>query len=197
MRMWHTEKAVGHQHIYSGRIYDVERYDVELETGARAVREVIRHPGGACVVAVDAQDCLLMVRQFRFPAGRELLELPAGKLEPNEDPMTAALRELEEETGFRTDRLELLSAALPTPAYCSEVLYIYLAGALERTAQHLDADEHLSVERIPFDTAVRMVRAGEIPDAKTQIGILLAEARRRPGACGWAADATDGKGAKQ
>ena len=70
-------------------------------------------------------------------------------------------------------------------------------GALERTAQHLDADEHLSVERIPFDTAVRMVRAGEIPDAKTQIGILLAEARRRPGACGWAADATDGKGAKQ
>ena len=184
--------------VQKGAIIDYYKDTVKVPNGNVVQWDFIQHKGAAAVIPVTDEGKILMVRQYRNALDRETLEIPAGGLNGAEEPTRdAAIRELEEETGFRTDRLELLSAALPTPAYCSEVLYIYLAGALERTVQHLDADEHLSVERIPFDTAVRMVRAGEIPDAKTQIGILLAEARRRPGACGRAADATDGKGAKQ
>lgn len=177
--MAHTEKEIKRELKYTGRIFNIEKYDVELEDGAKTVREVVVHHGGACIVAVDENDDLLMVRQFRFPAGRELLEIPAGKLEKGEDPMDAAFRELEEETGYRAESLELLSAMLPTPAYDTEVLYIYLAGRLVPSVQHLDENEHLSVVRISFDEALAMVCAGEIPDAKTQVGILRAAMRRQ------------------
>ena len=172
--MWHTEKAVGHQHIYSGRIYDVERYDVELETGARAVREVIRHPGGACVVAVDAQDCLLMVRQFRFPAGRELLELPAGKLEPGEDPREGALRELAEETGLEPKTFLSMGESFSSPGIFAEKIHLFFARDLVRGNGHPDDGEFLEVLQVPYDQVLDMVRRGEIKDGKTLAGILKA-----------------------
>ena len=179
--MAHFERPLQREEIYQGRIISLSRSTVELENGKTALREVVSHHGGVCVAALDEEDRLLMVRQFRFPAGEELLELPAGKMEPGEDPMACGLRELEEETGHTASRLELLTRMLPTPAYCTEVIHIFRALGLSPSRQHLDADEFLSVERIPFPQAVEMVLEGRIPDGKTQLGILMLDALRRRG----------------
>ena len=172
--MAHFEKELSRQDIFQGRVIDVKLHQVELENGKTATREVAHHNGGACVVAIDDQGRLLLVRQYRFAVGETLLELPAGKLEKVEDPLPAAARELEEETGYKADSLTLLTPMIPTPGYCSERICIYLAQGLTPTAQKLDEDEFLSVERVPFDRALAMVAAGELTDAKTQVGILLA-----------------------
>ncbi len=177
--MAHFERAIREEKIYEGRIISLSNYTVELENGNTAPREVVRHHGGVCVAALDSQDRLLMVRQFRFPAGEELLELPAGKLEKGEEPMACGLRELEEETGHTAGRLLPLARMLPTPAYCTEVIHIFRALELTPTHPHLDEDEFLSVVRVPFGEAVDMVLEGKIPDAKTQLGILTLEALRR------------------
>lgn len=171
--MAHMEKELSETEIYNGRILRLQQYTVELENGRTAKREIIKHHGGACVAALDDDGCLLMVRQYRFALGKELLELPAGKLEPNEDPCSAAMRELEEETGYRTERLEKLTAMAVSPGYCSEIVHIYYTTKLEPSKQHLDADEFLSVVRLPLAQAVAMVSAGEIVDGKTQLGILM------------------------
>ena len=162
-----------------GRIFTVTRHRVALENGDQALREVVNHHGGACVAALDEAGRLLMVRQYRFPAGEELLELPAGKLEAGEDPLAAAARELEEETGYRALALRKLARMLPTPAYCTEVIHIYEARGLVPGRQHLDRDEYLDVAAVPFDRAVEMVLSGEIVDAKTQTGLLMLALRRR------------------
>ena len=170
--MAHEERCLGSQRLYEGRILNLRRDQVELENGARSDREVIEHSGGVCVAALDPQGKLLLVRQYRFAAGKELLELPAGKLEPGEDPEAAAARELEEETGYRALALRKLARLLPTPAYCTEVIHIYEARGLVPGRQHLDENEFLDVVPMDFEEALGMVMRGEIPDAKTQIGIL-------------------------
>ncbi len=176
--MAHFEKFLAEEKIYDGKILSLSRCTVELENGRTTFREVVRHHGGVCVAALDSEERLLMVRQFRFPAGEELLELPAGKLEKGEEPMACGFRELEEETGHTAARLIPLARMLPTPAYCTEVIHIYRAEGLTPTRQHLDPGEFLSVERVPFDEAVAMVLDGKIPDAKTQLGILALAALR-------------------
>lgn len=177
--MSHFEKDVACEEVYSGRIFDVKVHRVTLENGAETGRDVIYHHGGVCIVALDEQDNILLVKQFRFPTGRELLELPAGKLEKGENPMQAALRELEEETGYITDVLSPLTEMYPTPAYCTEKIHIFTSGELRMTQQCLDEDEFLSVVRVPFNEAVMMVLSGEIIDAKTQVGILMLHAQRK------------------
>ena len=171
--MAHFEKELDRREIYRGKIFTVTSHRVET------ARDVVNHHGGACVAAVDPEDRVLLVRQYRFAVGRELWELPAGKLEPGEDPEAAAARELEEETGYRALALRKLARLLPTPAYCTEVIHIYEARGLVPGRQHLDRDEYLDVAAVPFDRAVEMVLSGEIIDAKTQTGLLMLALRRR------------------
>ncbi|MDD2955517.1 MAG: NUDIX hydrolase [Oscillospiraceae bacterium] len=175
-----SEETLSSESIFKGCIVELSRDTVRLEDGSEAVREVIHHPGGVCVAAFDAQDCLLMVRQFRYPYKAELLEIPAGKREPGEDPAECGRRELEEETGAQAEIFRPLGRLYPTPGYVDEIIYLYYAKKLSYTEQRLDEGEFLSVERVPFSRALEMVLSGEILDAKTQVAVLkLAQLRQR------------------
>lgn len=167
------EERLRSEKIYRGRILDVSKDTVLLENGTEAIREVVHHPGGACVVPLTSDGCVLMVRQFRYPHHAETLEVPAGKLEYGEEPLQCAVRELKEEVGGEADVLEPLGSLYPTPAYDEEVIYMYLARQLKEThAQSLDEDEFLDVIRVPLGDAVQMVMDDRIKDAKTQIALL-------------------------
>lgn len=174
----HHESKISSQEIFNGRIFRVTKDVVRLEDSSEAFREIVHHHGGVCVAALDEEDNLYFVRQFRYALGEEVLELPAGKREKDEDPMLCGIRELEEECGCKAGSFELLSVMYPTVGYCSEVIHIYLAKELTATAQRLDEGEFLSVEKIPFSTALEMVLRDEIPDAKTQLAILKIHAMR-------------------
>lgn len=167
------EKTLSTKEIYSGRIIHVHVDQVELENGQTASREVVDHPGGVCVAVLTEKDELIFVRQFRYPYHKVLLELPAGKLEPGEDPFEAMKREQLEETGTRGENYVSLGEVYPTGGYCGEIIRLWACRAAgEQQALQLDADEFLDTERIPLQDAVEMVCRNEIPDAKTQIGIL-------------------------
>ena len=166
------EKTLSTEQKFDGKVVKLFVDRVELENGDTAIREVIKHPGGVCVLPLDEDDNVLMVRQFRYPAHRVLLEIPAGKLEPGEDHRECGLRELREETGCTCDEFTYLGNLIPTPAYDNEVIHMYLARGLHDGEQDLDEDEFLEVEKIPLKKAVEMVMNNEISDAKTQIALL-------------------------
>lgn len=166
------EKTLHETEIFNGRIIRVHLDEVELPNGNLASREIVEHPGGVCVAALSDRGTLQFVRQFRYPYHRVLLELPAGKLEKGEEPLEAGLRELEEECGLRADKVVSLGCVYPTVAYCSEIIYLYLATGLHQTQQHFDADEFLETEEIPLADAVRMVMDNEITDSKTVAAVL-------------------------
>ena len=174
-----TEKTLESREVYRGRILRVREDRVLLPNGQEAQREIVEHPGGVGILALDADGCAVMVRQYRYPMACELLELPAGKIDPGETPDACAARELEEETGYRASKLEFLGDIYPIAAYCCEVVHLYLAKGLTRGAQHLDPDEFLDVLHVDFDEALGRVLAGELPDSKTQIGIMKAALLRR------------------
>jgi ADP-ribose pyrophosphatase len=177
-----TEKTLSVQRVYEGKIINLRRDTVELEGGGTAVREVVEHSGGVGVLALDEKDRVLMVRQFRYGVGRESLEIPAGKLNPGEDPEACGRRELEEETGYRPVSMTSMGFIDPSPAYVGEIIYIFLASGLEKTSQNLDEDERLEVERVPFDKAVAMCITGEITDAKTVAAVLKHAVAKRENA---------------
>lgn len=158
---------------FSGRVFNVEVHAVTLPDGASSRREIVRHNGGACVLALDSRRCVTMVRQYRKAFDCELLEIPAGKLEKGEDPLDCARRELSEETGLSADRFQWLTTFYPSPGYTSEILHIYLATGLTPGQAHLDKGEFLSCQTLPLDTLLEMVDRGEIRDAKTVIALLL------------------------
>lgn len=163
---------------HDGKVFNLIVDEIEYESGNRAIREVADHPGGAVAVPLLDDGSLLLVRQYRYPLKKPLLELPAGKLSPGEDPMVCAARELEEETGYTARKLTKLTAIYTTPGFCNELLHIYLAEDVQKssTGQQLEEGElSLTVERVPFQEAVRMVERGEIVDSKTICGILLAD----------------------
>ena len=166
------ETTVRRNVVYEGRIVTVRNDDALLPNGNPCQREVIDHPGGVCVAALTDENELLFVRQYRYPYGEVLLELPAGKLERGEDPLPAGQRELAEETGATAARYDDLGVFYPTPGYCGEKIYMYLARGLTLAAPHPDEDEFLLCERIPLRRAVDMVLRGEIRDGKTQAGVL-------------------------
>ncbi len=167
------EKTLSVKPIYDGRIIHAHVDDVELENGTVTKREVVDHPGGVSVAVLTGKDELIFVRQFRYPYKKVLLELPAGKLEPGEDPFEAVKREQLEETGTRGDNYISLGEVYPTPGYCGEIIRLWACRAAEGQQElSLDEDEFLDTERIPLNRAVEMVCNNEIPDAKTQIGIL-------------------------
>ena len=149
-----------------------------LPNGHTTTLEVIRHPGASAVVPFVDGETVLLVRQYRHAAGGYLLEIPAGKLDPGEAPEACALRETEEETGYRAGRLERLGAILTTPGFTDEVIHLFAGYDLVATQSALEADEDLTVIRLPFAEAVAMVERGEIQDAKTMSALLLAARRR-------------------
>lgn len=170
--MYSVEKQLSSEQKFDGKVVKLFVDKARLENGDIVTREVIKHPGGVGVVALDDDENVLFVRQFRYPHGRVLLEIPAGKLEFGEDPEQCGLRELKEETGCTCDSFVSLGKLLPTPAYDSEIIYMFLARGLHRGEQNLDEDEFLEVEKIPLKKAAEMIMNNEIDDAKTQIAIL-------------------------
>jgi ADP-ribose pyrophosphatase len=164
------------EEVYHGRIIDVAIYTVR-EGDVTYKREVVHHPGGAGAVAVFDDGTIALVRQYRQPPVRYVLEIPAGRLEPPERPEECAARELEEEIGVRAGRMEKLSEFFSTPGFCAEKLWVYLATDLTATQQNLEGDELVEIIRVSFQQAFEMIADGEIEDAKTIIGLLLAAQR--------------------
>lgn len=170
-----TEKTIESKIVYEGSCITVCADKAELENHTIADRDLIKHPGGVCVVAITDNNEILFVRQFRYPHKKVLLEIPAGKLNWGEDHYECGKRELKEETGYSCTQYTYIGKLFPTPAYDTEIIHMYLAKGLVKGEQNLDDDEFLEVEHIPFDEAVRMVMDNEIEDAKTQLAILKAK----------------------
>ena len=167
----HEERLSG-KHIFMGRVIDLEVDQIRLPDGHDSIREVINHPGGVAIAALNERDVLLMVRQFRYPFHSVLLELPAGKLEPGEVPLEAAKREQKEETGTQAEEYISLGKCYATPAYCTEQIHLWACRVTAFGEQHLDEGEFLEVVTIPLEQAVEMVLNNKISDGKTQVGIL-------------------------
>lgn len=175
-------KRLARETLYHGRVFDLVVDQVEYPSGNRSVREIAHHPGGAVAVPVFEDGTLLLVRQLRYPLGKHIYELPAGKLAPGEDPVLAAGRELEEETGWIAGELEPLGSIYTTPGFCDEVLHIVLATGLRESPgghKREEGEFSMTVHRVLLSAAVAMIEAGEIQDAKTIIGLLMVERRRR------------------
>ncbi len=169
-----TEKTVATEMIYDGRILKFKLDTVELPNGERAERELVEHPGGVAVVAIDEDNNLLLVEQYRKPYEKNLLEIPAGKLDKNEDIEACGRRELEEETGYVAGKMEYLGECYPSVGYTNEIIRIFLATDLKKTKQNLDEDEFLNVYKVPVSQMVDRIMNNEIADAKTVMGILKA-----------------------
>ena len=170
--MPHTEAMLESKEIFNGRVIRVTLDKVQLEDGTTSTREVVHHHGGACVLPVDADGNVTMVRQFRYALGEELWERPAGKLEAGEDPFEAAKRELSEECGLTADTYTELGVVYPTVGYDSERIYLWAAEGLHTVGQHLDAGEFLDMVKMPFAQALGLVMDGTIKDSKTQVALL-------------------------
>jgi ADP-ribose pyrophosphatase len=174
--MEYTEKTLKTEDIYKGNIIKVQNLTVSLPNGKEATRDIVLHPGASVVVPINENGELYMVKQFRKPLDITTLELPAGKLDSaSEDPKICAERELMEETGLRAGKLEHLISIHTTPGFCNEVIHMYAATELVQGESCTDEDEFLDVEKIHIDQLVNMVLDHTITDAKTIIGILMAE----------------------
>lgn len=170
-----TERQISSREIFDGRILHVFEDTVSLPNGKSASREYLRHIGAVCVIPVLDNGDVLVERQFRYPLGRVLTEIPAGKLDSkDEDHLLAAQRELREETGAVAREWTSLGVFYPACAYSDEAIEMFLARDIRFTARELDEDEFLNVARVPLSALYDAVMAGEIPDAKTQIAILKA-----------------------
>ena len=159
------------KNIYTGIVVNLNVDTVTLPNGLTVDLEVVRHPGAAAVVPLKDDGKVVLIRQFRHAAGGFIYEIPAGKLHPGEDPSTCAARELEEETGYRAGRFELLSSIFTAPGFTDEVIHIYKATGLVLGRQQLDRDEVLEVIELSLPEAIRMIRTGEIRDAKSIVGL--------------------------
>ena len=173
--MNYEEKTIGRKEIYKGKIIDVDLLTVELPNGKEAPREIVYHPGASVVIPISDDGQLYMVRQFRKPLDKECIEIPAGKLDPGEDPAHCAKRELKEETGLDAEKLKHIVSIHSSPGFSNEVLHMYVAMGLKEGESCADEDEFISSEKIHVDKLVRMVLNHEITDSKTVIGILLAD----------------------
>jgi len=165
------EKTLSEEYLYKGRILNLRKDKIILPDGKEALREVVEHSGGSCILC-EKDGKILLVRQFRYPYKQELLELPAGKLNPGESPELTAIRELEEEGGIKADSVELMFEVYPSPGYTDEIIRIYRAVGIKETKTHLDEDEFLESVWIDKETLKNMIKNGEIKDGKTLIALL-------------------------
>lgn len=168
------ETVIETETIYEGRIVNLYLETVRLPDGKEALREVIRHGGAVAVVPLHADGDITLVRQFRLPAGTHLLEIPAGTLEPGEDPQECARRELQEEVGLYPGRLVPMGGIFLAPGYSSEYIHLYVALDLQPSSLAGDDDEFLEVVRMPLDDFLTQVDAGEVADAKSIAAVLRA-----------------------
>jgi ADP-ribose pyrophosphatase len=172
------ERVTGSRRIHEGRIINVREDTVELTDGRSALREIVEHAEVVAVVPLDGDGNVVLVRQYRLPAEDALLEVPAGSVDPEESIEAAAQRELQEETGYRAGRLERLTGFFVAPGYLTEFVHVFLATGLAEDAIDGDPDEDIALERMPLADAVRLIETGEIKDAKSIVGLLLAKRQR-------------------
>lgn len=158
--------------IYDGRVVHLDVRQVRLPDGQEQTREVVRHQGAVALVALDDEQRVLLVRQFRSGTQQMMLEIPAGLLEPDEAPETCAIRELREETGYQPARLESLGGVHPTPGYTTEYIHLYLATRLTEARLAGDVDEFIELVRLPLAEALALIERGGITDGKTLVGLL-------------------------
>lgn len=170
-----TEKTLQSQTVFNGRVIHVKHDRVLCPNGQESMREIVEHRGGVAAIALTDQDELYLVRQYRYALGREMLEIPAGKLEIGEDPAEAIRRELEEEIGVTAGKWRSLGHIIPTCGYCSEKIHLFLARDLAYTHTHPDADECLDILKLPRARVLEMCRDGRIHDAKTICALMRAE----------------------
>ena len=167
-----TERTLTSETVYQGKIVTVLVDQAQLPNGKQAQREVVLHPGGVAVLPLDQDGMVTLVQQYRYPFHQLLLELPAGKLDGEEDHCVAAARELSEETGLEAGEWTYLGCILASPGFCNEKLHMYLARDLRRSASHPDDDEFLNVVTLPFQELVQRVMDGTLEDAKTVATVL-------------------------
>ena len=179
--MGHFEKKLGGETVFAGYVFTVDRDRVLLENGAATERDVVRHSGAACIVPLDEDGGVYLVRQFRYAGGEELWELPAGRLEEGEGALETAKRELEEECGLAAAEYVDLQSVYPSAGYSGEVIHIWAAKGLRPVPMHLDEEEFLTPAKLPLEEAVDMVLRGEIRDGKTVAGLLKAKLMRDAG----------------
>jgi ADP-ribose pyrophosphatase len=170
--------------LYTGKVVDLVVDRIALPSGREGVREIARHPGGAVIVPLFDDGSVLLVEQLRYPVGKRLLELPAGKRAPGEEPASAARRELEEETGYQAGRIERLLAFYTTPGFCDEELHLFRALDLRVVPggpRREEGERSMTLHRMPLDQACALIEEERIADAKTIIGLLLARSGARSG----------------
>lgn len=167
------EKTIKSNLIYDGKILQLYKDEIETAQGHKSTREIINHNGGASVLAIDDENNIYLVEQFRYAYKEVVLEIPAGKIEKGEDPYNTAVRELSEEIGATAKEIKKLGLFYPTPGYTNEPLYVYLAKGLTFANNHLDKGEALNIVKMPFSEALSKVMNNEIKDAKTVISILM------------------------
>lgn len=168
------EKKLESEKIYDGHIIKVYKDIVSLGESKNAFREVVRHCGASAVIAVDDNLSAFFVEQFRYPMDMPLSEAPAGKIDPGETPLECAKRELYEECGVSAEKWTELGPMFSSPGFCDEVIHLFLAEGLSESAPDPDEDEFLDIKKIPLKKVLDEVRAGKIPDAKTQVLVLRA-----------------------
>src|SRR5438552_17247936 len=171
-----TPEFIDSKKVFAGRVFDVT-VDTVREHGEIYIREIVHHKGSAVILPAFDDGTIALVRQYRHPAVKYLLELPAGTLNERERPEEGAARELEEELGLVAGKIEKLSEFFVSPGYCEEKMWLYLATDLTETSQNLEDDEMIEVVRLPLDRSLQMITDGEIEDAKTIIGLMLAAPR--------------------
>lgn len=172
--MQFEEKTLLNENIYTGKIIEVNLKTVELPNGKKGKREIVNHPGGVAILAYKDKDTILLVEQFRKPLERNLLELPAGKIERGEEPKICGIRELEEETGYKANKFSYLGKIVTSPGFCDEYIYLYKAEDLYKGSTGLqDEDEFIDVKELKIDIVKEMIKKGEIIDAKTISAFMM------------------------
>jgi ADP-ribose diphosphatase len=168
------ERTLDTERIYQGKIINLRLDTVEMLSGGTTKREIVEHDPCTAIVAVDSEKNVLLVRQYRKPVEKALLEIPAGGVEKGENPLESARRELEEETGFTAERWEHLSVFYTSPGFCTECMYLYLATELKPAKRNADDDEDIELVRVPLKKSIELIASGEVCDAKSIAGLLLA-----------------------
>ncbi len=166
------EKTITSQNIYKGKILNLRVDEIELPDGRNSKREIVEHSGGVTIIAITDDNEILLVKQYRKPAEDVLLEIPAGKLEPGEAPLSCAKRELVEETGYQTDEIKKLFSFYTSPGYSNEIIHLFIARGLTFIGQDTDSDEFIEVVKIKKQEIMGLINSGKIRDSKTIIGLL-------------------------